>query len=212
MSYREKWLTLRRAGLLQVVLARSWIIFGGDQRMRRSVRVPPGKLVLDVGAFRGEFTAFAREQWNAVVIAVEPIPEFADDLANRFSAEEEVTVVKAALGSSNGTVGIVLADDGSSAWAAGGKVHEVPSLDVVDLIGRRKVALMKMNAEGAEFDVLERLLDVGAIEQVATLQVQFHRYPPDARRRRRRIRRSMRRTHRCSWNVPWVWEQWTLRS
>lgn len=212
MGYHDKWLTLRRTGLLQVILARSWIALGGDERMRRSVQIRPGKLVLDVGAFRGEFTAFARQQWDAVVIAIEPIPSFADEIAARFTAQQEVTVVRGALGSRNGTTEIVLAGDGSSAWATRGNVFLVPLLDAHELIDRQEVALMKMNAEGAEFDVLERLLDTGAIAQVQTLQVQFHKFPPDARTRRRRIRKRMRKTHRCSWSVPWVWEQWTLRS
>ena len=47
-----------------------------------------------------------------------------------------------------------------------------PLVDVSDVVGDQQVALLEINAEGAEFDVLDRLLDTGQISQVDTVQVQ----------------------------------------
>ena len=207
MSWRTRYATLRRVGPWQILLARGWLLARGDERLRRNCHVSSGQTVIDVGAYKGDFTAFARERWDATVIAVEPIPAFADALNSRFESDAAITIVSAALGASTGTIDIALAADGSSAWSQG-EVIRVPLLDVADIVGDQQVALMKVNAEGAEFDVLERLIASGQITQIRAIQVQFHRFVPEARQRRSSIRRALKRTHRCAMNVPWVWEQW----
>lgn len=208
MSWRRRYETLRRVGPAQVVLARTWIVLNGDDRAEKSLRLEPSPLVLDVGAYDGEFTALMRRDWDARVIAFEPIPSFASALSAQFSGDEFVSVVPEALGGANGRIQISLSDDGSSAWVTGIETVDVPLRDVSEVIGDESVALLKINAEGAEFDVLDRLLQTGQIRQVGTIQVQFHRFVPRAAARRRAIRRKLKATHRCAWNVPWVWERW----
>ena len=211
MSLSGRLATVRRVGLTQILLARSWILLKGDDRARSRLRVPEGALVVDVGAFQGEFTAYARDTWNARVLAIEPVPEFADALLCRFVCDEQVTVVEAALGASTGTAKVSVEADGSSAWGGGDRIVTVLAVDAAQLLEGRDVALLKINAEGAEYDILERLMATKLMDQIGTIQVQFHKFVPGARQRRRRIREQMRRTHQCTWSVPWVWEQWQRR-
>lgn len=208
VSWRSRWETIRRVGPTQVFLARTWNALNGDERAHRSLRLQPNPLVVDVGAYEGDFTALMRRDWNARVIAFEPIPLFVSALTTRFSGDSCVSVVPVALGGVNGSIQLALSDDGSSAWGTGTETVEVPLRDVFEVVADESVALLKINAEGAEFDVLDRLLQTGQVRQVDTIQVQFHRFVPDAVARRRAIRRELRATHRCAWNVPWVWEQW----
>lgn len=211
MSWRTRMATVRRVGLTQVILARIWILLRGDDRSLSRLRVPDEALVVDVGAYEGEFTAYARETWNAKVLAVEPVPEFARALRRRFANDAQVTVVEAALGASSGKVSMSVEADGSSAWGSGDQLVTVASVDVAQLLGSDGVALLKINAEGAEYEVLDRLMATQGIRRVATIQVQFHKFVPGARQHRRRIRAQLRQTHRCTWTVPWVWEQWQRR-
>ena len=211
MSWQSRWQTIRRVGPTQVVLVRAWIAFGGDARARKHLNLQPKCLVIDVGAYEGEFTALMRQDWDARVVAIEPIPEFASSLEARFSDDVRVSVLAAALGAAAGFISISLSQDGSSAWVFSADSVEVPLVDVSDVVNDQQVALLKINAEGAEFDVLDRLVDTGQIMQVDTIQVQFHRFVPGARNRRKKIRRRLQDTHRCAWNVPWVWEQWVRR-
>lgn len=211
MSWRKRIATVRRVGLTQVLLARSWLLFGGDRRSRSRMRVTDGALVLDVGAFEGEFTSYAREVWNARVLAIEPVPEFAAALSSRFKGDEKVTVVQAALGSTSSAVTMSVEADGSSAWGSGSKLITVPCVDVAEVLGSSDVALLKINAEGAEYEILDRLLVTKVIRQIDIIQVQFHKFVPDARQRRRHIREQLSNTHRLTWSVPWVWEQWQRR-
>jgi FkbM family methyltransferase len=49
----------------------------------------------------------------------------------------------------------------------------VRTIDVVDLIPDQ-VDLMKIDIEGAEFDVIDRMIDTGVIDRVRNLAVEFH--------------------------------------
>lgn len=211
MTWKSRYATLRRVGAGQVLLARLWILMKADARLRSRYRVAPGDVVVDVGAFEGEFAADMRSRWNAAVIAVEPIPEFAAMVEDRFEGDPSVSVLPVALGKEDGTTSVALADDGSSAWIEGPDAVRVPMRDVSSVVGDLEIALFKINAEGAEFDVLARLIQTGQINQIKCLQVQFHRFVPGAVRMRAEIRHRLKDTHRCSWNVPWVWEQWVIR-
>jgi len=210
-SWRQRFQTVRRVGPVQVLLARSWLLVQGDKRVQRRLDVGPGDWVLDVGAYRGDFTAHVRER-GAEVTAVEPVGEFASALARRFDGDSGVTVLAVALGAHDGVTTLLLAEDGSSAWVTGDHAEEVALVDVTAVVGERQVRLLKINAEGAEFDVLERLIETNHIDRIDQLLVQFHRFVPGSRSRRSRIRRQLRRTHDCNLNVPWVWERWTLKT
>lgn len=211
MSWRSRVATVRRVGIIQVALARAWILLRADDRVRARYRVTPGELVVDVGAYEGEFAADMRAACDAEVLAVEPIPELARALQDRFADDPRVTVLPFALGGADGYIRISLAADGSSAWGDSSDAVEVPLRDVSSVIASRDLSLFKINAEGAEFDVLDRLLETGQIRQIRCLQIQFHRFVPCADSRRRSIRRRLKATHRCSWSVPWVWEQWVRK-
>ena len=208
MGWRSRVATIRRVGVIQVALARAWIFLRADDRVRARYRVNPGDLVVDVGAYEGEFAADMRDAWDAEVFAVEPIPDFASALKERFAGDSHVTVMPFALGGADGSIQISTAADASSSWVGSRDAIEVPLRDVASVLAARDVSLFKINAEGAEFDVLDRLLETGQIRQIRCLQIQFHRFVPDADRRRKSIRLRLAETHRCSWSVPWVWEQW----
>ncbi len=211
MQVRRRLSTLRRAGVAQVILARVWLALDGDDRMRRRAVVGPGETVVDVGAYQGDFTEYARREWNARVIAIEPVAEFADALRERFAGDSRVEILQVAIGAGNGTARIAISGDASSQWSHSTCFAEVSMADIAGIVRQQPISLMKFNAEGAEFDALERLLETGQIEQVRTLQIQFHRFVPAAATRRRRLRSALSVTHECSWNVPWVWEQWSRR-
>lgn len=210
-SWRRRFQTTRRVGLPQILLARTWLLVRGDEWVQRRLTVGPGDWVLDVGAYRGDFTASMRDR-GAEITAVEPIKEFASVLASRFEGDSAVTILPVALGDHEGVTTILLAEDGSSAWVTGGDAEEVNLVDVSKVVGQRRVRLLKINAEGAEFDVLDRLIETRQINRVDLLLVQFHRFVPKAHSRRAQIRRELARTHNCRFNVPWVWEQWTRKT
>jgi FkbM family methyltransferase len=193
------------------ILARLWVMGNLDSRLVRFYDLEPGDLVVDVGAFQGEFIREVQAANDVSFLAIEPIPEFIQELETEFASDPNVEVLPFALGNTNGRSTIYLAGNGSSAYAPNSHPVEVETRDVSEVLAERAVALMKINAEGAEFDILESLLITGHIRNVKALLVQFHDFAPSARSRRRALVRRLKATHRRRINVPWVWEYWTLR-
>ena len=150
---------------------------------------PP--VVVDVGAHCGAFAAYACLAWhpNAIVHAFEPFPAHVALLRRNTAPFPGVTVHPFGLGAANGTVELFL-DPGSGAgnstvpFAVPNPAGRVPvpvrdAAAVWDELGLGDVDVLKLDAEGVEGDVLERL---GArLERVKVVLVEYH---SDALRRR----------------------------
>ena len=88
----------------------------------------------------------------------------------------------------------------------------VMSSRVLDSCGIERVDLCKVNIEGGEYDLFDRLIECDWTSRITNLSIQFHEWHPNAYRRRRAIRRALQRTHTEVWNYPFVWELWQARN
>jgi hypothetical protein len=55
--------------------------------------------------------------------------------------------------------------------------------------------LPKVNIEGGEYELLERLIDTGLIGRIENLQIQLHDVAPDSARRMKRNHAGLKNTH-----------------
>lgn len=73
----------------------------------------------------------------------------------------------------------------------------------------RRVDLLKMNIEGAEYELLDYLIDNGLIERIENLQVQFHVIEGmDTEKMYSKLNERLSESHFISWRYPFVWENW----
>ena len=168
-------------------------------------------LVYDVGGFRGDWTSKMISIHSCHYHIFEPHPEAFAKLMKRFTDRPEVKLHEFALGGANGFVSLSCAEEGSSIVSdRGANSIKVELIDVCEHLRNEKhqVALMKLNIEGAEFDLLEALLWSDARVFVGDFLVQFHAGSPEAERRYQRIALKLRETHRCVWRYPFLWELW----
>lgn len=169
-------------------------------------------LVMDVGAHRGHFTARMRQQHPACrVIAYEPVVRDADILKERFKFDPNVIVRPYGLADKDTIATFGVFGDQTGLYAATKERTRVTLKDVSAEVGDVQVALLKLNIEGGEYEVLERLLETGQITQLAHLQVQFHCLREDHEKRHDAIREALAKTHSCKWRVPWTWESWSIK-
>jgi FkbM family methyltransferase len=180
--------------------------------------IDSSSVVFDAGAFDGEWAARIVEKYDCNLYLFEPNPPFFAELSERFAANPKVRCFDYGLDAANAALPLVQAGPGSSVYAESIPGTPPSTLvrlrdvaEVLDEIGRAELDLLKLNIEGSEYEVLERLIETGRLGNVRCLLVQFHEWRDGAYRRRRRIRRALRETHDLDWNYPFVWEKWTRR-
>lgn len=177
----------------------------------------PGDLVFDVGAYLGEWCGPMAERHPDVRIAAfEPVPQSHRRLSRAMAGHPNVFCLPYGLGARDEMVTMALAGGGSSTFGHEASFGDVdaPLRDidaVLDELGVTQIDLMKINIEGGEYDLLERLDECGWLPHIRQFSIQFHEWIPGAYRRRAAIRRALRRHHDETWNHPWVWEFWTRR-
>jgi FkbM family methyltransferase len=173
-------------------------------------------IVLDVGAYVGDWSAAVASRYGARVYAFEPVPHAAATMRDRFAGDPHVTCFELGLGAVDERVDLALDGPGSSRYSASGlfgtatvEIRDVVA--VLDELGLDRVDLLKCNIEGAEYDLFDRLIEAGWLPRIGIVAVQFHEWHPRAYTRRRAIRRALARTHDEVWDYPFVWERWRRR-
>jgi FkbM family methyltransferase len=153
----------------------------------------PGDLAVDCGANMGVVTERLATT-GADVVAFEPDPFAFKTLEQKFAKLPNVTLINAAVGVGSGTVRLMRADnfgdnpEGASVKSTildGGRridaenAVEVPLIDfpswVADQVkARGEVAFIKMDIEGAELDILEKMDAEQLFQNVRCLVAETH--------------------------------------
>ena len=184
-------------------------------------------LVMDAGAYRGDYVAWCRGRWGCRVYAFEPCRSFHAEVLKRFpeakDANGSVRVFDYGLAGRTESVALAVQGDATSIYLEHAAVTEVAQFrDVVEVFaelgltgGADHVDLFKINIEGGEYALLPRMLDADVVKYVRYFQVQYHSIGaghdgPAAERERIRDRLSI--SHKEEWFVNGgQWESWALR-
>lgn len=169
-------------------------------------------VVMDIGGFRGSWTASILEKYNPTVHLFEPIQTFYDACKFRFSGRPNVKLWRIGLSDSFGEVEVTRNEMHSSQFTGDrANVETIWLADIckyMDELGLQSVDLASLNCEGGEYKVLQRLIESGYIRRFKNIQIQFHDFYPNARKLRDEIRAKLSETHRERFNYPWTWESW----
>ena len=121
-----------------------------------------GDTIIDIGAYVGMFTVKAASLVGATgkVIAIEPSPENYDLLARNCEDLHNVTLVKKAIMATNGMGRLYYSKSAAAnslvtRWKEYVEVQTITLDDLVEELGLDKVDIIKVDAEGAEIDVLK---------------------------------------------------------
>lgn len=174
-------------------------------------------VVIDIGAFTGNWAQSVADLYDSTVYSFEPNPRSFERLAQRSlrnpklhplpyglgDRDEEVDFV---LGGVNSTVAFEhLTLDNATPQV---RAHLADVKRIWDEFGWGRVDLVKIDVEGAEYDLLDRVIEQGLQHQVRCFLIQFHEWHPAAYARRRKIIRELEKTHRLEWKFDFVWEKW----
>lgn len=192
------------------MLAR-WNADGGDARFRFDYALQPDSVVLDVGGYEGQWAHDLYTQQRCRIHIFEPVHSFANDIRTRFTENQDIEVHPFALGAQTRQETLSIAGAGSSAHRRKRSLIEVDFRDVNEWFEENsinEVALMKINIEGGEYELLDRMLDRGLTRLVAAFQIQFHYFVKDAEARMAVIQERLSATHTPTWQYRFIWENW----
>lgn len=173
--------------------------------LRYRYKLLPHDLVVDLGAYNGDFAEEIHNQHGCEVICVEPT-----DSITRMYHKPWCRIINKAAGTKEGIVRMgglfyyTSMFETSDEWG----FKEFPTFDVNTLL-TQEIALCKINIEGAEYEVLPHILESGLQKNVKDLQIQFHLIDMDSERKYMEIKKKLKETHQVTWRSPFCWENWS---
>ncbi len=189
---------------------------GGNELLWTALPLGDNDLVLDVGGFHGDWTAEILKRYGCRSIIFEPVPEMVANLKQLYSANQRVEIVAAGLGAKSASAVINVMADASSTLRSGdsGRTVEIQIIGACDLILQRQltdIGCVKINIEGAEYDLLDEMIARGCTKFVRSFLIQFHNFVDDHIARRQRIQNALQQTHEKVFDFPFVWERWNRK-
>lgn len=195
------------------VSVKKWKRDRGDALLRTEYPLHSDSVVLDVGGYAGDFANELSEKFGCRIFVFEPMPRFYETCSNRFRSNPNITVLNYGLGARNEELELSDSDDGSSFCRdnSGKKSVKACIRDVESVwndLGLDRVDLIKINIEGGEYPLLDRMLECDLANKVANFQIQFHDFIADAKSLRSQVRNRLAETHSEQWCYEFVWESW----
>lgn len=183
------------------------------EAMRYEYDLTPDSVVLDCGGYKGEWAEEIHRRYGCTVHVLEPVKEFFDRIVARFGPDHpKIHVHQFGVGEFSGSAEFGIQND-STGQFSGSAEREIVMLHSIGATIRAlnlgTISLMKLNTEGAEFSVIEALLNTGLIDRVDAIQVQFHDCAPDSKRRYEVIQERLAETHFLTLYTGWQWQSWS---
>lgn len=175
----------------------------------------PTDLVMDIGAYHGEWALGMHEQCPSRILCYEPVGENFRTLQLATLFAPNVQCFNYGLGATTALADISVAENSSSFYLPG-KIMERALIRSVHTVLQElrmpEVQVCKINIEGGEYALLDSLIDSGDIRLMHNVVVQFHDLVPDSRKRYAQIRAALLKTHDLLWEWPFIWEAYTRRT
>ncbi len=183
---------------------------GGDELLISNFKLATDSWVIDIGGFLGDWTAAMLDRYNARYIIVEPVPQFANQISERFSDQPNVQLLEFVIGISEGTQQLYVNGEATGSSASGSPiiVNQQPISRLVSRIDGDTVGVASINIEGGEYELLEMLLESGEIARFNVLLIQFHQVNDYSPERYLKIQSGLAVSHNLSWDYSFVWQRW----
>jgi FkbM family methyltransferase len=145
----------------------------------------------------------------------EPVVEFAEKIEQRFRQNPLIRVYRVGMADRDATLRLGVDADGSSLYKLGQRAQEATLVRAADFLRANnlgQIDVIKINIEGAEYDLLDHLIETNCVATMKNIQVQFHDFVADAEERSKRIQQALSRSHTLTYQYPFVWENWRRKN
>jgi FkbM family methyltransferase len=192
-----------------------WFRDNGDKTLRLFYNLDENSTVVDLGGYEGQWSSDIYSMYRCSIHIFEPVTSFAENIERRFAGNSKIHIHRVALSDRKGVAKIGLNRDGSSIYKHTACIQDIALVRAADYLqaqGFDHIDLMKINIEGGEYDLLDHLIAAKCVAHIRNIQVQFHDFVPNARQRMQQIQSDLDRTHILTYQYPFVWENWQLRT
>lgn len=167
-------------------------------------------LVVDAGAYHGQFSKRIWDKYGCAIWAYEPTVRFRD-IALETLKGTGVLLYPFGLSDKDEMLRFGVANDSTGRFKESADVEDVVLVDANVLAIPEKIDLLKLNIEGGEYAVLRRLIDTGIIKKIRNVQVQFHRCAPDSDALVAALTEELAKTHHLTFDAgPYIWQNWEI--
>lgn len=197
---------------------RAWDGFckaGGEQLRFDYPDLTPDSVVFDLGGYEGQWASDIYSRFRPKTYIFEVYQPYYDQIKQRFYLNDDIKAYNFGLSSQNSTARVAIDGYSTSALKSSGNMVEIELKKASDFIAENnieKIDLMKINIEGAEYDLLQHLVSAGTVKIITNLQIQFHDFVPDAYNEMNKLRAQLNITHYPTYQFDFLWENWRLKN
>jgi FkbM family methyltransferase len=182
-----------------------------NETLRYEYPLKTDDVVIDCGGYEGRFAIMIHQMYGCKVDIYEPVKYFyMTCLANK-SLFPIIRAFHKGVGNSNRREIFHIQTDRTGLYAEG-ETEEVEIIDIKDVIRDRHISLLKLNIEGMEYEVLERIIECDLQQQIDNIQVQFHKIGDNYEERCQKIRDKLLETHELTYDLPFVWSNFQIKN
>jgi FkbM family methyltransferase len=193
---------------------RKWIRDEGDNTLRLNYPLKTDSIVFDVGAYKGLWSKAIIQKFNSKVFLFEPILSFHEEIKKNIMASEKTVLFGFGLSDRNETVTFHCNNDATSQFRKDDRNNVFVELkDISEVISKNNITridLLKINIEGGEYKLLQRLIDTKLISICVNIQVQFHSINKHSVIEYNALENQLSKTHKKTWGYYFIWENWRL--
>jgi FkbM family methyltransferase len=201
---------------IQAKRVTQWFKDNGDKTLRLNYDLNPMSLVFDLGGYEGQWASDIYSMYNCKILIFEPYLPFAQNIKFRFKNNHNIQTYEFGLGARTEKVGFSVLDNSSTMFQTKLQNEAIDIVSVADFLREnsiQSVDLVKINIEGAEYELLECLLNNDLICIFKNIQVQFHDFiVEDAEERMKAIQNKLSLTHELTYHYNFVWDNWKIKN
>ncbi len=188
-----------------------WYKVKGDDTFRLNYPLNKDSIVIDLGGALGDWSMPIHNLYQPNIYIFEPTELFAK-LEARFKGLSKVHLLNFAASNEDTELSLGVMDGEASVFHEENLVT-VQAIDFgafLDRLSVQNIDLLKMNIEGAEYEILEGIVSRGQLNRFVNIQCQFHMIDNHEERYKNLIM-ELEKTHYLAWRFPFVWENWTRK-
>jgi FkbM family methyltransferase len=207
LSDREKFVSSKNLRIIP------WLRDKGDSTHSINHDLSDSSVVFDLGGYLGDWSKEIFKKYHCQIHIFEPVNKFYQEIKLNLQSDK-IKINHFGLAEKTYRINIFLDNEASSLYKRqSDQVESIQLYDFMDYIKEQKISkidLLKINIEGAEYDLLDYLLKTGYILNIDNIQVQFHDFFPSSETRMMKIQSELTKTHRLTFQYPFIWENWQI--